>query len=56
MDLQKTPSCAGMLPEDSPAEYRTNGVVPNVDAWYEAFGVGPDDAMYIPPEERVRIW
>ncbi|WP_298020484.1 M13 family metallopeptidase [uncultured Parasphingopyxis sp.] len=40
----------------SPGEYRTNGVVPNIDAWYEAFDVGPDDAMYIPPEERVRIW
>lgn len=40
----------------SPAEYRVNGVVPNIDAWYEAFNVGPDDAMYIPPEQRVRIW
>ncbi len=40
----------------SPAEYRTNGVVPNIDAWYEAFGVTEEDAMYIPPEERVRIW
>lgn len=40
----------------SPPEYRTNTVVPNIDAWYEAFGVGPDDAMYIPPEERVTIW
>ncbi|MGP1282868.1 MAG: M13 family metallopeptidase [Parasphingopyxis sp.] len=40
----------------SPMEYRTNGVVPNIDAWYEAFDVGPDNAMYIPPEQRVRIW
>ncbi len=40
----------------SPEEYRVNGVVRNIDAWYEAFGVTPDDAMYIPPEERVRIW
>ena len=40
----------------SPAEFRVNGVVRNMDAWYEAFDVGPDDALYIPPEERVRIW
>lgn len=40
----------------SPEEYRVNGVVRNLDEWYEAFGVKPGDAMYIPPEERVRIW
>ena len=40
----------------SPEEYRVNGVVRNLDAWYEAFGVKPGDAMYLPPEERVRIW
>lgn len=40
----------------SPVEFRVNGVVPNVDAWYEAFGVKPGDAMYRAPEDRVRIW
>ncbi len=40
----------------SPEEYRVNGVVRNLDAWYEAFGVTEDNAMYIPPEERVKIW
>ncbi|TRD11208.1 M13 family metallopeptidase [Erythrobacter insulae] len=40
----------------SPEEYRVNGVVRNIDAWYEAFGVTKDHAMYIPPEDRVRIW
>ncbi len=28
----------------------------NIDAWYEAFGVTEDDAMYLHPENRVRIW
>ena len=28
----------------------------NIDEWYEAFGVTKDDAMYLPPESRVRIW
>lgn len=40
----------------SPEEYRTNGPLRNMDAWYEAFGVTEDHAMYIPPEDRVRIW
>lgn len=40
----------------SPEEYRTNGVVRNIDAWYEAFNVQPGDKLYLPPEERVRIW
>ncbi len=40
----------------SPAMYRTNGIVRNMDAWYEAFGVTPDDDLYLPPEERIRIW
>ena len=40
----------------SPAEFRVNGVVRNQDAWYEAFDVRPDDALYLPPEARVRIW
>jgi putative endopeptidase len=37
-------------------QYRVNGPVRNMDAWYEAFEVTPDDALYLPPEERVRIW
>ncbi|WP_228241887.1 M13 family metallopeptidase [Porphyrobacter sp. GA68] len=37
-------------------EFRVNGVVRNMDAWYEAFNVTPDDALYLPPEQRVRIW
>ncbi|MEO0462760.1 MAG: M13 family metallopeptidase [Pseudomonadota bacterium] len=40
----------------SPEEFRTNGVVRNLDEWYEAFGVTPDHKMYLPPEKRVRIW
>lgn len=40
----------------SPEEYRVNGVVRNIDEWYKAFNVKPGDKMYLPPEERVRIW
>ncbi len=40
----------------SPAEYRVNGVVRNMDAWYDAFGVKEGDKLYLPPEKRVKIW
>ncbi len=40
----------------SPAQYRVNGVLRNIDAWYEAFGIKPGDALYLPPAERVHIW
>ena len=40
----------------SPPAYRVNGIVRNFDAWYDAFGVTPDDALYLPPEQRIRIW
>ena len=40
----------------SPAQYRVNGVVRNMDAWYKAFDVQPGDKLYLPPEQRVRVW
>jgi putative endopeptidase len=40
----------------SPARFRVNGVVRNIDAWYSAFAVTPADKLYVPPNERVRIW
>jgi endothelin-converting enzyme/putative endopeptidase len=40
----------------SPAMFRANGVVRNVDAWYKAFDVKPGDKLYLPPEQRVHIW
>jgi putative endopeptidase len=30
--------------------------VRNLDAWYEAFAVGPGDGLYLAPAERVRVW
>ncbi|HEV7691384.1 MAG TPA: M13 family metallopeptidase [Hyphomonadaceae bacterium] len=40
----------------SPPEFRVDGVMPNVDAWYDAFGVKEGDKMYVAPDKRVRIW
>ncbi len=40
----------------SPAEFRVNGAVRNVQAWYDAFGVKPGDKLYLAPAERAEIW
>lgn len=40
----------------SPGEFRVNGIVGNVDAFYQAFDVKEDDKMYLKPEDRVTIW
>ncbi len=39
----------------APAEFRAE-TVRNSDAWYKAFGVKPGQTLYLPPEQRVRIW
>jgi putative endopeptidase len=40
----------------SPAYFRVNGPLPNIDAWYKAFNVQPGDKLYIKPGDRVSIW
>ena len=40
----------------SPPEFRCNGVIRNMDAFYEAFEVDEEDALYLEPQRRVRIW
>ena len=37
-------------------EWRVNGALPQIDAWYEAFNIGEADPMFVPKEERVAIW
>ncbi len=40
----------------SPARFRANGAAINVDAFYAAFDVKEGDGMWLPPEDRVKIW
>ncbi|MFK7864644.1 MAG: M13 family metallopeptidase [Pseudohongiellaceae bacterium] len=40
----------------SPSEFRVNGVVRNFDEWYDAFNITEEHELYLPPEQRVRIW
>jgi putative endopeptidase len=39
----------------APARYRAL-TVRNLDAWYAAFDIKPGDALYLPPEKRVKVW
>ncbi len=40
----------------SPSQYRCNGILANMDAFYEAFDLAKENDMFISPEKRVRIW
>ncbi|MCK8608083.1 M13 family metallopeptidase [Agromyces sp. C10] len=40
----------------SPNEFRCNQIVRNIDEFYTGFEVAPDDALWLDPAERVRIW
>ncbi len=40
----------------SPAQFRVDGVVTNLDEFYAAFGVDVGDKLYRPDADRVRIW
>ena len=37
-------------------QWRVNGQLPHLDAWYEAFGITEKDPMFVPKENRVTIW
>jgi putative endopeptidase len=39
----------------APDNYRAS-TVRNIDDWYAAFDVKPGDALYLPPEKRVKVW
>ena len=40
----------------APPQLRVDLVVQQLDEWYEAFDVGSDSAMWIPPEKRIRFF
>lgn len=40
----------------SPSQYRANGPVNNIDAFYKAFSLKPGDGLYKPENERIKIW
>ena len=40
----------------APPYFRVNGAVRNMDEWYAAFDVQPGEKLFLPPEQRVKIW
>ena len=42
--------------EHSLGKNRVNGILPHINAWYDAFDIKPDSPMYITPGERVKLW
>jgi predicted metalloendopeptidase len=45
-----------LLDKHAPIELRVNLIVAQFEDWYEAFDVRTEHALYIPPEERIRIF
>ena len=37
-------------------EWRVNGALPHIDAWYKAFDVKKGDKMYLPENQRLELW
>ena len=42
--------------EHSLGEWRVNGILPHIDAWYDAFNITPDNKLYLAPEKRIKLW
>lgn len=56
---KRRPEMAKMLlsvDPHSPAEFRVNQIVKNVDAFHDAFDTKPGDGLWLDPEQRVSIW
>ena len=40
----------------APDQFRCNGPLTNIDAWYKAFDVQPGEKMYKTPDQRIKVW
>ena len=40
----------------SQGRWRTNGALPHIDAWYDAFGIKEGDKMFLPKDKRALVW
>ena len=59
--MQEGRPATDLMPEIKPDIHsldreRVNGVMRNVDIWYDLFGVQQGDALYLAPADRVHIW
>ncbi len=44
------------MDEHSLGQWRVNGILPHIDAWYDAFDITPDALLYLAPEKRIKLW
>ncbi len=42
--------------EHSLSCWRVNGILPHIDAWYDAFHITENDKLYVAPENRIKLW
>ena len=42
--------------EHGPGNLRTNRVLSNFQVFFDTYGIGPGDGMYVAPEDRISIW
>ena len=54
--LPETQAQLIMVDPHAPGQYRCNGPLSNITAWYDAFDVKPGDRMYKKPEDRIKVW
>ncbi|MCQ2562094.1 MAG: M13 family metallopeptidase [Alphaproteobacteria bacterium] len=44
------------MDEHSLSCWRVNGILPHIDAWYDAFNITDKDKLYVAPDKRVKLW
>ncbi len=56
--ISREPALRQQLQVDShsPGEYRANGPLAHIPAFYTAFDVQPGDDLYLAPEDRIVLW
>ena len=45
-----------LIDPHSPGLWRVNGILPNIDDFYEIFNISSENTLYIAPNDRVNIW
>jgi putative endopeptidase len=45
-----------LIDPHSPPIFRVNGILKNIEDYYEAFNISQIDGMYLEPEKRAKIW
>lgn len=56
LDTEETSRYLIKVDPHSPGKFRVNGILTNIDEFYEVYGVKEGDLMYTKPEDRIVIW